>query len=91
MAKPNKFNVDMDEFEPPPAAVHERSASHEGKKTVRTGGPMWKRSNRRYRQYPVLLRVDIHSRVIEKLHKITARPNFGEYVENLIVQDVGKS
>src|ERR1700733_12194940 len=45
MAKPNKFNVDMDEFEPPPAAVHERSASHEGKKTVRTGGPMWKGSN----------------------------------------------
>jgi len=37
----------------------------------------------------VLIRIDTHDRAIEKLRKATAKPDFGEYVERLILQDFG--
>jgi preprotein translocase subunit Sss1 len=36
------------------------------------------------------LRVETHTRAIEKLRKVTAKPDFGEYVESLILKDLGK-
>jgi hypothetical protein len=52
------------------------------------GRPIGKRSNPAFRQYTVLLRVDTHTRALEKLRKITAKPDFGEYVEALILKDL---
>src|SRR5882672_5455896 len=88
MAKPNKFNVDMDDLAPPRATAYEQSAAYERNETRGPGRPIGKRSNPAFKQYTVLLRVDSHSRAIEKLRKITARPDFGEYVENLILKDL---
>jgi hypothetical protein len=41
-----------------------------------------------YRQYTALLRIDTHDRAIQKLRKTTAKPDFGEYLEKLILQDL---
>lgn len=55
------------------------------------GRPIGKRSNPAFRQYTVLLRRDTHARAIEKLRRLTAKPDFGEYVEALILKDLGDS
>ena len=83
MAKANRFNVDMEELAPLPARFerHDRRGP---------GRPIGKRSNPAFKQYTVLLRIDTHDRAIEKLRKHTAKPDFGEYVEQLILRDLGK-
>ncbi len=55
------------------------------------GRPAGKRSNPAFRQYTVLIRVDTHTRALEKLRKTTEKPDFGEYVEKLILRDLAKS
>lgn len=52
------------------------------------GRPIGKRSNPAFRQYTILIRIDCHDRALAKLRKITAKPDFGEYVEALIVEDL---
>ena len=52
------------------------------------GRPIGKRSNPAFRQYTVLIRQDTHSRAIEKLRRVTGKPDFGEYVEFLILKDL---
>lgn len=52
------------------------------------GRPIGKRSNPAYRQYTALIRIDTHNRAIEKLRRTTAKPDFGEYVERLILLDI---
>lgn len=54
------------------------------------GRPIGKRSNPAYRQYTALLRIDTHDRAIEKLRRTTNKPDFGEYLESLIQQDLEK-
>ena len=79
----NKFNVDLSDVSDvivPPA--HERNEKRG------PGRPIGKRSNPAYRQYTVLLRIDTHDRAIEKLRKTISKPDFGEYVERLILQDL---
>jgi len=83
--KSNKFNVDFNEISPAPAPSHERNEKRG------PGRPIGKRSNPAYRQYTALIRIDTHDRAIEKLRKASAKPDFGEYVESLILKDLGKS
>lgn len=52
------------------------------------GRPTGKRSNPAFRQYTILIRIDSHDRALSKLRKITAKPDFGEYVETLILEDL---
>lgn len=52
------------------------------------GRPIGKRSNPAFQQYTVLIRKQTHHLAIEHLRKTTSRPDFGEYVENLIAQDL---
>lgn len=52
------------------------------------GRPIGKRSNPAFQQYTVLIRKTTHHKAIEKLRKTTARPDFGEYVEVLILNDL---
>jgi len=82
--KPNKFNVDFGDIHTEPA----NNRHHERNEKRGPGRPIGKRSNPAYRQYTALLRIDTHDRAIEKLRKITAKPDFGEYVERLILQDL---
>ena len=85
MASPNnKFNVDFNDV---PAAV---SSRYDRKESRGPGRPIGKRSNPAYRQYTALLRIDTHDRAMEKLRKTSAKPDFGEYVERLILQDLAK-
>jgi hypothetical protein len=55
------------------------------------GRPTGKRSNPAYHQYTVLIRRDTHDRALEKLRKTITKPDFGEYVEKLILRDLAKS
>lgn len=86
-AKDNKFNVNFDDLQTP--ASDERP--HQRNEKRGPGWPIGKRSNPAYRQYTALLRMDTHDRAIEKLRKTTANPDFGEYLERLIQQDLTKS
>jgi hypothetical protein len=52
------------------------------------GRPIGKRSNPAYRQYTALLRIDTHDRALEKLRRTTSKPDFGEYLEALIQDDL---
>jgi hypothetical protein len=88
MPKPNKLNVDFSDMSPPTAKVPPRTFERNEKRGP--GRPIGKRSNPAFRQYTVLLRIDTHTRAIEKLRKVTAKPDFGEYVESLILKDLGK-
>jgi hypothetical protein len=85
--EPPKFGT-ADEFtagiEAPPRAFERNERRGPGR-------PIGKRSNPSYRQYTALIRIDVHSRALEKLRRTTARPDFGEYVESLILQDLQKS
>jgi hypothetical protein len=83
----NKFNVDLAELETPAP----RGRTHERNEKRGPGRPIGKRSNPAYRQYTALLRIDTHDRAMEKLRKTNAKPDFGEYVERLIQQDLAKS
>jgi len=78
----NKFNVDFGDIEDTKQGHHERNERRG------PGRPIGKRSNPAYRQYTALLRIDTHDRAIEKLRKTTAKPDFGEYLERLILQDL---
>jgi hypothetical protein len=88
MPKPSKLSVDFSDISPslskPQARAFERNERRG------PGRPIGKRSNPAFRQYTVLLRIETHTRAIEKLRKITAKPDFGEYVESLILRDLGK-
>jgi hypothetical protein len=88
MPKANKLNVDFSDMSQP----SERAQPHtfERNERRRPGRPIGKRSNPAFRQYTVLLRLDTHTRAIEKLRKITTKPDFGDYVESLILKDLGK-
>jgi hypothetical protein len=78
----NKFNVDFGDIEDAKQVHHERNERRG------PGRPIGKRSNPAYRQYTALLRIDTHDRAIEKLRRTTAKPDFGEYLERLILQDL---
>ncbi len=78
----NKFNVDFTDIGPVKDTRQERNEKRG------PGRPIGKRSNPAYRQYTALLRIDTHDRAVEKLRKITAKPDFGEYIEQLIQQDL---
>jgi hypothetical protein len=78
----NKFNVDFGDMEDAKQTHHERNERRG------PGRPIGKRSNPAYRQYTALLRIDTHDRAIEKLRRTTAKPDFGEYLERLILQDL---
>jgi hypothetical protein len=78
----NKFNVDFGDIEDAKQAHHERNERRG------PGRPIGKRSNPAYRQYTALLRIDTHDRAIEKLRRTTTKPDFGEYLERLILQDL---
>ena len=78
----NKFNVDFGDIEDAKQVYHERNERRG------PGRPIGKRSNPAYRQYTALLRIDTHDRAIEKLRRTTAKPDFGEYLERLILQDL---
>lgn len=83
-SKTNKFNVDFGDLHTQPVNdVHHERAEKRG-----PGRPIGKRSNPAYRQYTALIRIDTHDRAIEKLRKMSAKPDFGEYVERLILQDL---
>ena len=84
-SKPNKFNVDFGEVQGGPD-IGDRH--HERNEKRGPGRPIGKRSNPAYRQYTALIRIDTHDRAIEKLRKTAAKPDFGEYVERLILQDL---
>ena len=86
-AKDNKFNVDFDDLQNPPAD----DRPHQRNEKRGPGRPIGKRSNPAYRQYTALLRMDTHDRAIEKLRKTTAKPDFGEYLERLIQKDLANS
>lgn len=83
----NKLKVDFsdlgqsDNHTPQPRDFHRNEKRGPGR-------PIGKRSNPAFRQYTVLLRVDTHTRALEKLRKLTAKPDFGEYVEALILNDL---
>jgi hypothetical protein len=86
----NKFNVDFGDIQAAPSsAIPDRP--HERNEKRGPGRPIGKRSNPAYRQYTALIRIDTHDRAIEKLRRTTAKPDFGEYVEQLIMQDLAKS
>jgi hypothetical protein len=80
MAKANKFNVDFTDVKSAPAA----GLAHERNEKRGPGRPIGKRSNPAFRQYTALLRIDTHDRAIEKLRRKTAKPDFGELVEQLV-------
>ena len=82
MARRNKFNVDFGDIGDVKPTRQERNERRG------PGRPIGKRSNPAYRQYTALLRIDTHDRAIEKLRKTTAKPDFGEYLERLILQDL---
>ena len=88
MPKPDKLSVDFSDISQPPPKVRPRKFERNEKRGP--GRPIGKRSNPAFRQYTVLLRVETHTRAIEKLRKVTAKPDFGEYVESLILKDLGK-
>jgi hypothetical protein len=88
MPKPDKLSVDFSDISQPPPNVQPRKFERNEKRGP--GRPIGKRSNPAFRQYTVLLRVETHTRAIEKLRKVTAKPDFGEYVESLILKDLGK-
>jgi hypothetical protein len=88
MPKPDKLSVDFSDISQPPPKVQPRKFERNEKRGP--GRPIGKRSNPAFRQYTVLLRVETHTRAIEKLRKVTAKPDFGEYVESLILKDLGK-
>jgi hypothetical protein len=88
MPKPDKLSVDFSDISQPLSKVQSRKFERNEKRGP--GRPIGKRSNPAFRQYTVLLRVETHTRAIEKLRKVTAKPDFGEYVESLILKDLGK-
>lgn len=88
MPKPNKLSVDFDDITQ--AAPEPKRRAFERNERRGPGRPIGKRSNPAFRQYTVLIRVETHTRAIEKLRKITAKPDFGEYVESLILKDLSK-
>ncbi len=73
----NKFKGSFDNLDEAPTA-------QERNETRGPGRPIGKRSNPAFRQYTALLRKDTHDRAVEKLRKTTAKPDFGELVEQLI-------
>jgi len=83
MSRKNKFNVDFADLGSIKVARPRDRVEKRG-----PGRPIGKRSNPAYRQYTALLRIDTHDRAIEKLRKTIVRPDFGEYVERLIRQDL---
>lgn len=86
----NKFNVDFGDMqETTTAASLDRPYERNEKRGP--GRPIGKRSNPAYRQYTALIRIDTHDRAIEKLRRTRAKPDFGEYIERLILQDLGTS
>jgi hypothetical protein len=82
----HKFNVDFGDIESAP-----KDRPHERNEKRGPGRPIGKRSNPAFRQYTALLRIDTHDRAIEKLRKTTAKPDFGEYIERLVEQDLRRS
>lgn len=88
MPKPSKLSVDFSDISPSPPKPQARAFERNERRGP--GRPIGKRSNPAFRQYTVLLRIETHTRAIEKLRKITAKPDFGEYVESLILRDLGK-
>jgi hypothetical protein len=88
MPKANKLSVDFSDMNQSTERVQPRTFERNERRGP--GRPIGKRSNPAFRQYTVLLRVDTHTRALEKLRKITAKPDFGEYVESLILKDLGK-
>jgi len=90
MAKSNKFNVDMggtqtdleEHLKQPAPATFERNEKRG------PGRPIGKRSNPAFGQFTVLLRKETHHRILTELRKHEAKPDFGEYVEKLILQDL---
>jgi hypothetical protein len=88
MPKPDKLNVDFSDISQPAPNVKPHNFERNEKRGP--GRPIGKRSNPAFRQYTVLLRIETHTRAIEKLRKVTAKPDFGEYVESLILKDLGK-
>jgi hypothetical protein len=87
VSKPKKLSVDFGDIRhPAPAAAPPRRFERNEKRGP--GRPIGKRSNPAFRQYTVLIRRDTHTRAIEKLRKVTAKPDFGEYVETLILRDL---
>lgn len=82
--KPNKFNVDFADVRTQPS----NDQYHERNERRGPGRPIGKRSNPAYRQYTALLRIDTHDRAVEKLRRRTVKPDFGEYIERLILQDL---
>jgi len=87
-SKTNKFNVDFGDIQ---SLVPSTDRPHERNEKRGPGRPIGKRSNPAYRQYTALIRIDTHDRAIEKLRSTSAKPDFGEYVEQLILKDLGKS
>jgi hypothetical protein len=88
MPKPDKLSVDFSDIGQPAPKVKPRKFERNEQRGP--GRPIGKRSNPAFRQYTVLLRVETHTRALEKLRKVTAKPDFGEYVESLILKDLGK-
>lgn len=89
MSKARKLSVDFADISEPPPKAQPRTFERNERRGP--GRPIGKRSNPAFRQYTVLLRVETHTRAIEKLRKITAKPDFGEYVESLILKDLEKA
>jgi len=83
----NKFNVD---FSDDSAATVAPLRDYERNEKRGPGRPIGKRSNPAYRQYTALLRIDTHDRALEKLRRTTRTPDFGEYLEALIQEDLKK-
>lgn len=78
-----KLRTDFNNIQPAGKKQFERNHNE----TRRPGRPAGKRSNPAFRQYTVLLRRSTHDQAIAKLEKLKARPDFGEYVEALILED----
>jgi len=80
----NKFGVDFNDTPDVSTPDYERQEKRG------PGRPIGKRSNPAYRQITALIRIDTHARAVEKLRRVTAKPDFGEYIESLIQQDLQK-
>ncbi len=91
MAKPNKFNVDMGGIQTDIENHIRQPASFERNEKRGPGRPIGKRSNPAFRQYTVLIRQETHDRALAELRKHESKPDFGEYVERLILADMAKS
>jgi hypothetical protein len=94
MSKGNKLGVDfgdMSDTTPAPTPAKAPPRNFERNEKRGPGRPIGKRSNPAFRQYTILIRSETHSRALDKLRKITAKPDFGEYVEALILKDLAKS